>query len=455
MCRTPRRRVFLTLVCAVLFCTSVSSQQPTPAEIITQIQGLLETLKTAVAPAPAATVVKVGANLQAAIDAAPDGAVLALEPGTYDGAIRLTKPITLQPTVTVAAGRATRTSAAVLVRSAGLTVAITGPDITLRGLEVRSTDPSQTTVSVRTPAAHVLLDRLVVLGDPLKGQHRCIEANGATTTIRGTFVDDCFLPARDAQAVSGWDGTDGLLIEDSYLGGGAQSVMFGGADAASVERLPKHIIIRGSTLSKNPAWYGLGAQIKTALELKAAIDVTVTDCVLEYAGTSQGQGAYLFVLTPRNQDGKAPFTTVDGVVIERVTGRHAGGIMNLLGYDTTVGKPSGPLKTVTVRDSTFEDIDPQNLTKMSAASGSGRLFFFDRGPANVTLENLTVQGQNIAALIYVETQPPPGLIVRNWKVPTARYGWKTPLGTTLAKFKEYAPDAVLAVTATDVGAPAR
>jgi hypothetical protein len=86
-------------------------------------------------------------------------------------------------------------------------------------------------------------------------------------------------------------------------------------------------------LSKNPAWYAQHVQIKNAFELKCAINVKLTNSILEYAGTSAGQGAYLIVLTPRNQDGGAPWSTVQNVLIENCIGRYAGGVAQFLGRD--------------------------------------------------------------------------------------------------------------------------
>lgn len=264
-----------------------------------------------------------------------------------------------------------------------------------------------------------VVSRCRILGDPVNGQKRGIAANGGDMLIAHCLVDYCFQPAQDAQAICGWDmRAPGLIIDDCELRGGAQSVMIGGADTLTAAGIPMKIRISNSLLTKDPAWIGK-AQIKCALEFKNVIGAFVTNCVLEYGGVSQGQGAYLVVATVRNQGGKAPFSTIRDVVLQGCTGGHAGGVLNLLGSDNV--NPSGPLDGLTLSDCHFTDIDPLTW------KGAGRLFTFDRAPKNVTLRNVTVEGANLLALGYF-TGAAPGLIMAGLDLPPAKYGWKIDAG---------------------------
>ena len=149
-----------------------------------------------------------------------------------------------------------------------------------------------------------------------------------------------------------------------------------------------------------------------------------------------GQGAYLFVFTPRNQGGNAPWSTVQDVIINNCTGQFAGGVITLLGSDNV--HPSGPCANITLRDCSFTDIDPQGITK-----GAGRLFTFDRSPQRVTLDGITVTGQNLSALGYFSGAAPVGLVLTRLNLPTARYGWKIDAGGMgVAALHAYAPDLV-------------
>jgi hypothetical protein len=396
-----------------------------------QLASALLALDEASAPPPA-LLIATPAALDLALARAPAGAVLTLSRTlVYPGGLTLTTPVTLQSEI-VGTGRMTREEPAPTVLGG---IRVTADDVTLIGLAIRHTNPR--TDIVVLSGARPTLDRCRVLGDPLTGAKRGIAANGSAMTIRRGYIDDCWQPAQDAQAICAWDMGPGLDIDDCYLAGGAQSVMLGGADPTSEARTPRNVSIQHSTLTKNPRWFAAGVQLKCALELKNAIGVRVTDCALEYAGTSQGQGAYLIVATPRNQGGQAPYSTVRDVVIAQCTGRFAAGLVNLLGTDNV--HPSGPLADFTIQDCQFTDIDPTGLT-----GGTGRLFMVDRAPQRVTLDGITVAGQHLAALGYFSGAAPVGFVATRLTLPPAKYGWKIDAGGMgRAALQTYMPDAQL------------
>jgi hypothetical protein len=88
------------------------------------------------------------------------------------------------------------------------------------------------------------------------------------------------------------------------------------------------------------------------------------------------------VLTVRNQDGGAPYSTIEDVVIEDCTIEHVGAGVNILGRDDTY--PSGTMQRVTIRRCTFADVSPV------AYGGSGRTVLINGGPVDLTLEAITV-----------------------------------------------------------------
>lgn len=373
--------------------------------------------------------------LDLALANAPTGAVLRLASTlVYAGGLTLSKPVTLQSEI-ADPFRMSRDAAAPTFQGG---IRVNADDVTLAGLAIRHANPR--TDIVVLAGARPLVDRCRILGDPLTGAKRGIAANGSEMVIRRCYIDDCWQPAQDAQAICSWDMGPGLVIDDCYLSGGAQAVMIGGADPSSSARIPGKIAIQKSTLTKNPKWYTSGVQLKCALELKNAINVRVTECALEYAGISMGQGGYLIVLTPRNQGGTAPYSTVQDVLIANCTGRYAAGILNLLGSDNI--NPSGPLQNVTLYDSTFTDIDPTGITK-----GAGRLFMFGRAPQNVTIDKVTVTGSHLSALGYFSDEAPTGLVLKRLTLPPAKYGWKIDGGGMgAAALKAYMPDADLDAT---------
>ncbi len=380
--------------------------------------------------------IKTEDELRVAIAKAQPFDTLLLHAGlVYGSPLTLEKPVILTSEV-VGGLRMTRDEPAPQF-VAGLRC--TSDDVTLEGLEVRHTNPL--TDIVVNSGARFTMDRCRVLGDPVTGGKRGIAANGdGAQVFTRCYVADIKGVGQDTQAICAWDCGAGIEILDCYLEAAGQSVMFGGADSLSELRIPRGVRITNSTLTKNPDWFGQGWQIKCALEFKSCIDAIVDTCVLEYGGTSQGQGAYLVVATPRNQGGKAPWSTVQVVDIKHCTGGHAAGILNVLGSDNN--NPSGPVDGFVMDSCTFTDIDPKGVTL-----GAGRLFMFDRAAKNVALTNITVTGQNLAALGYFDGAAPTGLVLGGMVLPASKYGWKIDGGGSGRKaLLAYAPDAQLDAT---------
>lgn len=388
-------------------------------ELITTAQHTLDDATAELMPPvvvpTAPVIVHAGESWQAAHDAADDGATILVEVGSYAGALVSTKRITWQALDPIAPGRIARDAVVPTLRSTGTTLLNSATDAVFIGLGFTSGDPNATIVA--DVGVRLVLDRVLVLGDPVKGQHRGCCLHGTDAVVRQSVIDHCFAVGRDAQAVACWDGTDGLTIFDCYLGGGAQSFMAGGADAVSADRIPKRIKILASRLSKELRWYALGAQIKCAIELKDVIDFAMADCVCEYAGISGGSTGYAALVTPRNQNGTATYSTISGVTFDRSTFRYAGGGMNFLGSDdekdakTGVVHQSGPLADIAIRHCFF-DLDPT----AGPWKGPARCFIINRGPAypvtRLTLDSITVHGAHMDVGLYV-IKAPLGLVVNN------------------------------------------
>jgi hypothetical protein len=384
-----------------------------------------------------------GQSVQAALDLAEAGSVIELEPGAYEGSLTFRRPVTLRPTVEVPPGRRTREFEPVTLLSTGEAARIFGPDVHHLGLAYRSTNQATTLIVIAPGTPRTILDRPLVLGDAELGQKRGIAAEGIRTRILGAYVDDIWRVGQDSQAIFGANGTRDLVIDDCYLAAAGESVMFGGADSASPDLMPADIVLTNSVLTKNPAWYDpkKKAQIKCAFELKAARHVVVQHVELAYAGKSEGQGGYLCLLTCRNQNGKAPWSVVEDVLMEDIVGHHAGGILNVLGQDNN--HPSGTLTGAVLRRWTCHDIDPL----LPACPGDGRLIQIQRWPAQLTLEEWEVGGAHLNIGLHVlgiGLPPPTGLTLRRVHLPACSYSVKVDKGGAGSKaLRAYAPDAVL------------
>lgn len=101
---------------------------------------------------------------------------------------------------------------------------------------------------------HLIVDRVYVHGDPWFGQKRCIGLNSAHTTIVNSYVSDCKGIGQDAQAIGGFNGPGPYLIENNYLEGAGENVLFGGSDPSISGLIPTGITFRNNYLSKPLSW---------------------------------------------------------------------------------------------------------------------------------------------------------------------------------------------------------
>jgi len=184
-----------------------------------------------------------GASLQVAIDKAPDGATLSIEPGVYQGSLNIPKPLTMMTSVLLPPGRVSSLTPMVTVigSQAADAISVPGSRVSMQGIGASSPDPSRQLVGVT--GSQFSMKQCSLVGDTNSGQHRGLMLNGDTALIGDCFIDNCFSVGRDAQAIGGWDGTKNITIDNCYLGGGGQSVMWGGADSTSSDRIPTNIAI--------------------------------------------------------------------------------------------------------------------------------------------------------------------------------------------------------------------
>jgi hypothetical protein len=238
----------------------------------------------------------------------------------------------------------------------------------------------------QVPSA-ITLDRLYIHGDPAEGQKRGISLNSADTTITGCHISDIKAIGQDSQAIAGWNGPGGYVIENNYLEAAGENVMFGGADPSIPDLTPAKIVVRGNTLTKLLAWREKGPpvwQVKNLLELKNARDVVVEQNLLEHSW-QQAQSGYAVLFTVRNQDGRCPWCQVEQVRFERNVVRDVAAGVQVLGTDNI--HPSRQTNQILIRDNLFDGIDK------AAWGGDGYFMQLSDAPRDVTVDhNTIVQG---------------------------------------------------------------
>jgi hypothetical protein len=376
------------------------------------------------------TVVRVpaGADLQAAIDRAKPGDTLALEPGaTYVGNFML-PATTGSQFITVA------TAPADGLPGAGQRV---GPEHSRRLAKLRS--PNRRPVLATRPGAHhwrlqllellptqdgfgdivtlgsggaaqndvsdvphaIEIDRCYIHGDAAVGQKRGIALNSAGTVITGSYIAEIKAEGQDTQAIGGWNGPGPYRIENNYLEAAGENFLLGGSDPAIHGLIPTDVIVTRNHLAKPVSWRQGRWQVKNLFELKNARRVVVEHNVMEHAW-AQAQSGYAVLLTPRNQDGAAPWATIEDVTFRHNVVRGAGGGVQITGEESD--RRSGSSRRIRIVDNLFYDIDGGEW------GGTGAFLLIGNGPSDIAVERNTVDQSGNILSAFGGSRAEPALI---------------------------------------------
>ena len=381
---------------------------------------------TMVPPSGATVLVRAGADLQAAIDAAQPGDVLALEPGaTFTGPFVLrAKPgnqwITLRPALNdehlPSAGTRVDPSFAKMMPKLEWG---TGPVVAAEpgahhyrfiGIEIRPRAGTflynLVTLGVDEPSMaalphHVIFDRCYLHGDPVKGSRRGIAMNAWQSAVVDSYLSDFKEEGADSQAIGGWNGPGPFKITGNYLEAAGENVMFGWADPSIPELVPSDIEVRGNHFAKplgwksgEPGYEGTAWTVKNLFELKNARRVLVDGNLFEY-GWAQAQNGFAILFTVRNQDGGAPWSVVEDVTFSNNEVRHAGAAVNVLGRDDL--HPSRQAARLAIRNNLFEDIGGDRW------GGNGTLLQILNGSTDVVFDHNTAL--QTGHMVFAEGQP--------------------------------------------------
>ena len=229
----------------------------------------------------------------------------------------------------------------------------------------------------------LVLDGLLLRGDPARGQKRGIALNSAATVVRNCDIRDIKAAGQESQAIAGWNGPGPFLVENNYLEAAGENILFGGADPAVPGLVPADITVRGNYLTKPLEWRKPGSPwtVKNLLELKNARRVLVEWNVLEH-NWEAGQSGYAVLFTPRNQDGRAPWSVVEDVIFRRNIVRHAAAGLNVLGRDDE--HPSEPTRRIEIAGNLFYDIDAARW------GGTGVFLLIGDAPTDVRVDHNTI-----------------------------------------------------------------
>ncbi len=370
-----------------------------------------------------------GGSVQAAVDRAESGDIVELQAGaTYFGEIKLpNKPLTDFVTIRSSAadnlpadkrvGPANAASMAKIIargpnssavsaengahqyRFVGIEFTATGSDYVYNLILLGNGEPA-----AKIP--HDLeIDRSYLHPGPKGVIRRGIALNSGATTVKNSYIEGFGFPGEETQGICGWTGTRNVKILNNYIEGGAENIMFGGSDIASMDLIPTDIEVKNNHLKKPNEWKGK-ASMKTLFELKNAKHVQFVENYIE-----NNLVGVAFRITVRNETGGSPYNTIEDVLIKDNVINGAGDGINILGSDNLY--PSQTLKRLTITNNLMLNIGGPQW------EGSGYFIQITDGEDILIANNTSINKGNIAT-IYGKL--PRNCIVRDNIVGHGDYG---------------------------------
>jgi hypothetical protein len=233
--------------------------------------------------------------------------------------------------------------------------------------------------SPTTLPSHIVFDRCYLHGLPGADDRRGIEMDGAYVAVVDSYISEIHEVGADSQALWAFNTTGPLQIRNNYLEGAGENVMFGGADSASAALVPADIEIRNNYFFKPLSLLQTQYTIKNLLEFKLGKRALVTGNRFENSPKG-AQVGFAIQITPRNQNGKAPYAVTNDIDITGNTFINVGAGFNIAGQDNP--NPSLMTERILVRN---------NLIGMTGLNGAAaRAFQFIAGGSDYTIDHNTV-----------------------------------------------------------------
>ena len=375
--------------------------------------GLAATLPTApktfdttyAAPKGATLNVAAGGDLQAALDKAQLGDTIVLQAGaTFTGPFRLPNKTTGSGWIYVVSSNLSKlppsgtrvsptnasnmpTLLAPKAQSALVTVA-NSHHYRFVGIEFAPAASATMTYQIvgignsdKSPAtlpSHIVFDHCYVHGRAAENHRRGIEIDGAYVAVVDSYISDFQEEGADSQGLLAYNTTGPLQIRNNYIEAAGENVLFGGADSRDAALVPSDIEIRNNYFFKPLSLIATRCNVKNLLEFKAAQRVVATGNTFENNPGKSQQG-FALLITPRNQNGNAPWSATTDIAITGNMFVNVGSGINISGRDDLA--PSQLSQRLLIRD---------NIIGVSGLNSGGRAFQTVWGGSDYTIDHNTL-----------------------------------------------------------------
>lgn len=267
---------------------------------------------------------------------------------------------------------------------------------------------------------HIIFDRCYLHGDPKGGARRGIAMNSRHTAVIDSYLSDFKAVGLDTQAILGWNGPGPFKIENNYLEGAGENVMFGGAVPAIPGLVPSDIEIRRNHFYKplswkigHPAYEGTPWSVKNLFELKNARRVLVDGNLFEHNWV-HAQNGFAILFTVRTENDAARWAVVEDVVFANNVVRRSASGVNILGIDDTSPTRSGRTRRIAIKNNLFDEIGGEHW------GGGGQLFQLLEGAQDIVIEHNTAL--QTGSIVLGDGAPDTGFVFSNNIAPHNEYG---------------------------------
>jgi hypothetical protein len=287
--------------------------------------------------------------------------------------------------------------------------------------------------SVSQIPEQIILDRVFIHGNATQAIQRCLMLNSRRSAVINSWLSDCHEKGTDAQAIIGWAGPGPFKIENNYLEGSGENVLFGGADPSVEGLVPSDITFRRNYVARPTSWNGVWS-VKNLFEIKNAQRVLVEENIFEN-NWLDGQTGFAIVLKSANQGGRCNWCVAQDLTIRSNLIINSPGAFNIMDIQALNGGTAIPANDILIENNIFQDV------AQSTQPGKRVLFQLLGTTRNVQIVHNT--GFTDDKITLFDGAPTSGLVIRDNLFSRGTYGvFGGNVGEGTRALAQYAPDGV-------------
>ncbi len=249
---------------------------------------------------------------------------------------------------------------------------------------------------------NIVLDRMYIHGTPTNYVKRGVGMESKAAAIIDSYISEIHIAGQDSQAIAGIRGPGPYKINNNYIEGAAENLIFGGDQPFVTGLVPSDIEVRNNYFFKplswmigHPTYNGRAWSVKNLFELKNTKRILIQGNVFENDWTD-GQAGVGVLFTVRGEYGGCYWCTIEDVTFRDNIVKNMEGAINILGHDDD-GSPSGYGSRMLIENNLFLNINglfvqligyPTDITiNHNTVQHTGNILNLDQTSSNVVYTN--------------------------------------------------------------------